>query len=66
MRNNNFDIVRLLLAAIVVLVHCADLSLSGSLLIIRHDTMPLQSGVTFCANSGVSGLRADIDCRGKS
>jgi len=34
MRNNNFDIVRLLLAAIVVFVHCADLSASGSLLII--------------------------------
>ena len=36
MRNNNFDIVRLLLATIVVLVHSYDLSQSETLSPIRH------------------------------
>ena len=36
MRQNNFDIVRLVLAAIVVLVHCYDLSDSPSLAILPH------------------------------
>jgi peptidoglycan/LPS O-acetylase OafA/YrhL len=35
-RQNNFDIVRITLAAIVVLVHCNDLSESPSLHILRH------------------------------
>src|ERR1700712_2005345 len=52
MRNNNFDIVRLLLASIVVFVHCADLSLSPSLVVIRRTlsaTMPVEG---FFAISG--------------
>jgi len=36
MRQNNFDIVRLALAAVVVLVHCFDLSDNGSLAILVH------------------------------
>jgi peptidoglycan/LPS O-acetylase OafA/YrhL len=36
MRENNFDIVRLVLAAIVVFVHAYDLSLSSSLAFIPH------------------------------
>lgn len=36
MRKNNFDIVRLILAAIVVFVHCSDLSASAPLHFIQH------------------------------
>jgi peptidoglycan/LPS O-acetylase OafA/YrhL len=36
MRKNNFDIVRLVLASVVVLIHCYDLSNSSRLVIILH------------------------------
>ena len=36
MRQNNFDIVRLILAAIVVVVHCYDLSNNSSLAFLNH------------------------------
>jgi peptidoglycan/LPS O-acetylase OafA/YrhL len=52
MRNNNFDIVRLLLASIVVFVHCADLSLSPSLVVIRHTLSATMAVEGFFAISG--------------
>jgi peptidoglycan/LPS O-acetylase OafA/YrhL len=52
MRKNNFDIVRLTLATIVVLVHCFDLSQNKSLAIIWHIVSARMAVEGFFAISG--------------